>query len=78
MVYFEQEIEFNRSSEGEKLNLKAISQEEPDYPYDQQEDVHYELCDQSSDQFVYKCSKCHMDIKSRYHCRECNVSSFVV
>lgn len=78
MVYFEQEIEFNRE---EKLNPKATSEEETeaDYPCDQQEDVHCELYDQSRDQlFVYECSECHLDIKSTYHCRECEVSPLVI
>ena len=34
----------------------------------------YELHNQSSDRFVYTCNKCHMDVETRYHCKECDVS----
>lgn len=33
----------------------------------------YELHNQSSDKFVYNCNSCHMDVETRYHCRECDV-----
>ena len=61
------------------LNLdEASSQEEPLDPCEQQDDILYELHDQSCDQFLYKCSKCHIDVESGYHCRECNVSNLCV
>ena len=34
----------------------------------------YELHNQSSDRFVYNCNSCHLDVETRYHCRECDVS----
>ena len=34
----------------------------------------YELHNQSSDRFVYNCNHCHMDVETRYHCKECDVS----
>ena len=34
----------------------------------------YELHNQSSDRFVYNCNSCHMDVETRYHCKECDVS----
>ena len=38
----------------------------------------YELHNQSSDRFVYNCNNCHMDVETRYHCRECDVSTACV
>ena len=38
----------------------------------------YELHTQSGDRFVYNCNNCHLDVETRYHCRECDVSLFVV
>ena len=62
------------------LNLdEASSQEEPIDPCEQlKDDILYELHDQSRDQFQYKCSNCHIDTESGYHCRECNVSTLIV
>ena len=77
-ICFEQKIEFSHPNNEQMLNLdEASSQEEPIDPYEQQDDILYELHDQSSDQFLYKCSECHVDIESGYHCRECNVSTLV-
>ena len=77
-VCFEQKIEFNHPNDEQMLNLdEASSPEAPIDPCEQQDDILYELHDQSSDHFVYKCSECHIDIESGYHCRECNVSTLV-
>ena len=35
----------------------------------------YELHSQTSNRFVYACNNCHMHVETRYHCRECDVSS---
>ena len=35
----------------------------------------YELHNQTSNRFVYTCNNCHMHMETRYHCRECDVSS---
>ena len=54
---------------------EAISQEEPNKL---QNDILYELHDKSSDQLLYKCNVCHIDLEIRYHCKECNVSILVL
>lgn len=38
----------------------------------------YELHNQSSDRFVYNCNNCHMDVETRYHCRECDVRAIAL
>ena len=38
----------------------------------------YELHTQAGDRFVYNCNNCRMAVETRYHCRECDVSFFVV
>ena len=37
----------------------------------------YELHNQSKDSFVYTCNKCKNQVETRYHCRECDVSTTV-
>ena len=57
------------------LSHEAMSQEEENHDAcEQQKDTVYELHDRSN---AYKCSECHMDTESRYHCRECKVSTLV-
>ena len=34
----------------------------------------YELHNQSSDRFVYNCNNCRVEVETRYHCKECDVS----
>ena len=78
-VCFEQETEFNRPNDEQLLNLdEVLSQEEQNDFCEQQDNILYELHDQSCDQFLYKCSECHIDVESGYHCRECIVSNLVV
>ncbi len=35
----------------------------------------YELHNQSGDRFVYTCNHCRMHVETRFHCKECDVSS---
>lgn len=94
MSCFEQEIDFSQLlSDEQMLDLDdmgdvddeqmldlddATSQEDPNGPYEQQKDTLYEFLDRSSDQALYKCSECHIDIENGYLCRECNVSTLTL
>ena len=69
---YKQEIESSYPTDEEMLDL-----DEATSPNKLENDTLYELHDQSSDQFQYKCNECHMDMEIAYHCKECNVSTLI-